>query len=124
MTENIQYGILPVKVVIDTHGAVTYEPKTTDHDYKRIVGFAVTFDDATNQPGSTMNIRIGGKSIFRKNIETKLFTFNSACPVNDRYYNFINEPVNNSLIQIEYTPGAAFPAGDTTVVVFFQCTYE
>lgn len=125
MPEYQNVKILPVKITVTNAGVVTAESKSTDKEYKNIIGFAITYDSTDNLPGSSLNISIGGRSLWKKNVETALFTFNSACPVNGRYYNYTGTiPVDNSAIEISYTPGAAFPTGDTIITVSFQCTTE
>lgn len=113
--------ILPVKITVTTAGVVTVERKQTGKTSVRVIGFAITYDDITNLPGSRINIFLAGKALFLQEVETMLFTFDSACPVNDRYYNFIDEPVNNSLVEFSYLPGATFPATDTVITVSLQC---
>jgi len=124
--EGRRIAILPMKITVaSSDGAVTSENKTTDKEYKRIIGFAVTYNDPANLAGSTLNIVVGGKTVFKKAIETALFTFDSACPVMERYFTDIDEPIDNSLIELVYTAGNSFPdMGDTAITVSFQCTLD
>lgn len=117
-----EVGIIPVKITITPAGVVTVENKKTDADYKRIVGFSVMYNDTTNLVGSTINPRFGGKPVFKQGVDTSLFVFNTSCPVNDRYFNYVDIPVNSSLIEVDYVPGSAFPVGNTVVTVVLQCS--
>ena len=117
-------SILPVRITVTPGGVVTVEQKYTDKQYAHVVGFAINYSTPENLAGSTINIFLNGKALFLKPVDTALFTFNSSCPVNQRYYNFIHEAVNNASIGIEYTPGGAFPVGNTVITVSLQCTND
>lgn len=113
---------ITVKITVTNAGVVSFEKKSTDKDYQRVVGLAITYDDTANLAGSLLNMKLGGKSVWKQPMVTALLTSDSSCPVNDRYYNYIDEKVDNSLIEFDYTPGAAFPAGDTVITATLQCS--
>lgn len=121
---NEKFDFKVLEITVSNAGVVTYPSNpTTNKGFKKVKQMAISFDDTTNLPGSLIGIKFSGKSVFRDQMETALFTFSQACPVDGRWHTLDEEQeVDQSTIELEYTPGAAFPAGDTKIHVYLKCT--
>lgn len=109
------------KATISNAGVLTQEKKLTDQGIKRITAMAVTYSDETNIAGSMLNVKLNSQSVFSNEMDAKLLAFNSACPVDNRFFEF-PEPidVNRSSIELVYTDGGNYPAGDTIIYFTFM----
>jgi len=80
---------------------------TTEIDHSRIIGIAQVFSNESALPDSTLELDIDGQEVFPAGFESKLVYSGMEVPPDDRYFQYLDRPVNQIKITGKFTDGGA-----------------
>lgn len=93
-----------IAITVPSSGAVvTPDPYYTKSGHKEIFGIGMSCADEAALPGTTMQMSIDNKEVFNNDFEPRMIYANSACPVNERFFNYINRKIDKAKIDIRLT---------------------
>lgn len=117
--ENVEYE--RIAIAVPSQGAVvTPDTYYTKAGHKDIFGIGVSCADEAALPGTTMQMHIDNKEVFNNDFEVDMIYANYACPVNERFYNYINRKIDKSKIDIRLTDAGTAAAYPYTIYLYLQ----
>ena len=115
--ENVEIEMIPITVAA---GATTYSTSHfTSLRHKRVVGVALSTTDEAHIEGATFSLLIDSKEIFPSGCEAKLLFASTAVPPNQKFYTYVDMPVNQTKVDFSFTSNVA-PTG-YTVTIYLLC---
>lgn len=72
--------------------------------------------------GKAMKMTIDKHEVFPADFDPSLLGFSQKTPVNDRFYDYINRPINQSDIEIEFAD--LLSGADTNFSILLKCETE
>ena len=99
--ENVELEMIPIQV---TAGTTQYSTSHfTSIRHSRIVGIAFSTTDEAHLEGTTMSLNIDSKEVFPSGCEAKLLFASTAVPPNEKFYTYVDMPINQTKVDVTFT---------------------
>lgn len=122
LLRNIKYQV--IKLVVPVANAVaSTDAVTTDRNYKFVKGIQVTATDLVGLESSTFDkFEIDAQEIYPLDFDAQLIASGSEVNPNQRFDLDIDEPAENSTVNINYRDGGTAAGYPYTVKVILKLT--
>lgn len=80
---------------------------TTEIDHTRVIGVAQVFSNEAALPNSVIEMNIDGQTVFPTGFESKLIYTGMEVPPDEKYFRYLDRPVNRVKITGKFTDGKA-----------------
>lgn len=118
---NIKYQV--IKIVVPAAGNTITVAATTDRNYKSVKGIQVQTASIADLALSTFDkFEIDSQEIYPKDFDALLIASGNEVNPNDRFDKDIDEPAENSNVNIVFVDGGQAPAYPITVKVLLKLT--
>jgi len=109
-----------INFIVPAGGKIKVNHKTRSTN-GQIIGICLqSHSGDTTLVGSEMIMSIDKEEVFPAGFDPSLISFSQRTPVNSRFYNYVNRPINQSDIDIEFIDNVDALGGEYSILL--KCT--
>ncbi len=102
---NVEFEKIEISVTADKQ-EVSFT-HTTEIDHTRVIGIAQVFSNEAALANSSLEMNIDGQVVFPTGFESKLIYTGMEVPPDEKYFRYLDRPVNRIKITGKFTDGGA-----------------
>jgi len=96
-----------IEINVTASGQEVSFSHTTEIDHIKVIGIAQVFTNETALPNSIIELNIDGQEVFPTGFESKLIYTGMEVPPDDKYFKYLDRPVDRVKIAGKFKDGVA-----------------